>query len=113
VPAARIFGTLGYLKNKYKANKVIDEPVKPMQANNMAEAQLSQSGSDALLGRPLERRYNDTAAPKNSNAPSVARPLTSALPTKFKKASKKKIEKTAKPDARRTLVARMASPNKD
>ena len=42
----------------------------------MATAHATQSRTDALLPRPLERRYRHAIAPNNSNVPSATGPLT-------------------------------------
>src|SRR6266403_928392 len=47
-PAAFVFRSWRSLTNKYKANKVIEEPAKPMLASKIAEAQPNQSNNDAL-----------------------------------------------------------------
>ena len=90
---------------------MIDRPEKPIIATNTAELQVNQSGSDVMPSLLLERRYSDTTAPKNSNACRPPRPpMISTLSPRSPNASKKKIAKTAIPDARRNLVARMPRP---
>src|ERR1700682_2006814 len=108
VPAAFVFKSSRSLRNRYKANKGIAKPAKPILATNMAKTQLSQSSKGALPGLPLERRNTDTTSPKNASARSPARPSMTPTLSPRENASKKKIAKIIIPDARRTLVTRMA-----
>src|SRR3982074_2908963 len=108
VPAAFVFRSSRSLRNRYKANKVIAKPAKPMLAPTMVKEQANQSSKVALLEPPLERRYNDTTAPKSSNACRPVRPSMTPTLSPRENASKKKIAKIIIPDPRRTLVTRIS-----
>ena len=72
----------------------------------MVKAQANQSSKVALLEPPLERRYNcakKLECLQTGAAAYDANPITAG-----ERVSKKKIAKIIIPDARRTLVTRMA-----